>query len=102
MNTTASNVTTCCDRCGRPIGAKGYVEVNGWIICGVCQWEESIKNNSTVVYKPSTENPPAKGDDMFGYGGIMSTEDLNKDVCPKCGSDDIVITVYCNKCQEAI
>lgn len=24
------------------------------------------------------------------------------DCCPKCGSEDIVTTIYCNKCQEAL
>ena len=23
------------------------------------------------------------------------------DVCPKCGSEDIITTIYCNKCKEA-
>lgn len=22
--------------------------------------------------------------------------------CPKCGSEDILITIYCNECQEAL
>ena len=30
---------------------------------------------------------------------MMKLED--KTVCPKCGSDDNVITLYCNKCGEA-
>lgn len=26
----------------------------------------------------------------------------SKDVCPKCGSGDVIVTVYCNKCNEAM
>jgi hypothetical protein len=36
--------TLCCDKCGRVIpSGKGYISVSGWIICGVCQYEYSIK-----------------------------------------------------------
>jgi hypothetical protein len=27
-----------CDKCGREIGSKGYITVNGWVICGICQY----------------------------------------------------------------
>jgi hypothetical protein len=162
-STTDINVLFC-DKCGRSIGVKGYGTINGWIICGICQWEEELKlKHEKSIYsdfwkernppsfiqtpspkddyiKPATENPPAintsisaqewdvtmckpcspenpspinippvmtgedyktyisptKGDDNFGYGIP------NKDVCPKCGSEDIVTTIYCNKCQEAL
>jgi len=32
--------TLRCDKCGRAIeSGKGYTNINGWIICGVCEWE---------------------------------------------------------------
>ena len=48
MSSTISDTTLCCDRCGRPIGLKGYIFINGWIICGVCQHElnELIETNN--------------------------------------------------------
>ena len=27
---------------------------------------------------------------------------VGPDVCPKCGSEDVVTTIYCNKCQIAM
>ena len=26
----------------------------------------------------------------------------NKTVCPKCGGEDIVVTIYCNDCHEVM
>lgn len=44
MTTTTGNTLTC-DKCGRPIvGGKGYTEIQGWKICGVCQFDRD-KNN---------------------------------------------------------
>jgi hypothetical protein len=40
MNTN----TSCCDRCGRSLDGKGWIEVSGWKICGICQWEEQMKS----------------------------------------------------------
>lgn len=31
--------TQCCDKCGRAINGKGYIMIDGWVICGICQWE---------------------------------------------------------------
>jgi hypothetical protein len=32
--------TIVCDNCGRPIPlGKGYLFINGWYICGICQWK---------------------------------------------------------------
>ena len=28
-----------CDKCGRPLDGKGYLIIDGWKICGVCQFE---------------------------------------------------------------
>jgi hypothetical protein len=37
--------TLHCDKCGRLIElGKGYIAINGWIICGICQWEESQRH----------------------------------------------------------
>jgi hypothetical protein len=43
--------TIMCDKCGRPIhSGKGYLIISGWIICGICQYEDEIKNrlNTTI------------------------------------------------------
>jgi len=33
-----------CDKCGRPIpSGKGYTIINGWIICGICQYESELE-----------------------------------------------------------
>lgn len=37
--------TNCCDRCGRSLDGKGWVEVSQMKICGVCQYE--IGHHST-------------------------------------------------------
>ena len=41
--TVTSFNTSCCDKCGRSLNHKGYIEVNGWKICGICQWESEQK-----------------------------------------------------------
>ena len=45
MNTTSFN-TACCDKCGRNLDGKGYTEINGWKICGICEWEENKKKET--------------------------------------------------------
>ena len=35
--------TEICDKCGRSLNGKGYIEVIGWKICGVCEWEQQLK-----------------------------------------------------------
>jgi len=44
-----------CDKCGRPIpSSKGYLEISGWIICGICQYEDSQKYQlNKFFYDPS-------------------------------------------------
>lgn len=39
---TTSDNTSCCDKCGRSLDGKGYIENLGMKICGVCDYE--IKN----------------------------------------------------------
>lgn len=36
--------TSCCDKCGRSFNGKGYIEVDGWKICGICQFENNDRN----------------------------------------------------------
>ena len=36
--------TNCCDRCGRPLDGKGYIENLGMKICGICDYEIKNKN----------------------------------------------------------
>ena len=44
MSLSNFSYTLHCDKCGRPIPVgKGCLSVNGWIICGVCQYEDSLK-----------------------------------------------------------
>ena len=39
-----TNNTTSCDKCGRGIPPhKGYISIDGWIICGICQYEGNTK-----------------------------------------------------------
>ncbi len=34
--------TLQCDRCGRRIeSGKGYISIQGWIICGICQYDSN-------------------------------------------------------------
>lgn len=42
------NYIIYCNKCNRPIPeGKNYLDIGGWKICGICQWEESQKNIST-------------------------------------------------------
>ena len=34
-----SNNTSSCDKCGRSLDGKGYLEIDGMKICGICQYE---------------------------------------------------------------
>lgn len=36
------------------------------------------------------------------YDVSNSVDSADATVCPKCGSEDIIITIYCNKCSEAM
>lgn len=39
-----------CDKCGRPItGNKGYSMINGWIICGICEFEMNLSVKQTDI-----------------------------------------------------
>ena len=38
--------TLFCDKCGRHIVGKSYINIGGWILCGLCQYEGNSKNNS--------------------------------------------------------
>lgn len=31
--------TACCDRCSRSLDGKGWIEIDGMKICGICQYE---------------------------------------------------------------
>ena len=33
---------------------------------------------------------------------VATVNEANRDVCPRCGSEDIVTTIYCNKCNKAM
>jgi len=41
---SASNDNICCDRCGRNISGKNYINYSSWIICGICEYEAECKN----------------------------------------------------------
>ena len=58
---TLSNNTLFCDKCGRPIGFKSYFSIGGWIICGICQWENGnkfIMPMNFVKKKTESDIPP--------------------------------------------
>lgn len=58
MDYTCSN-THICDRCGRPLMGKGYLIVNGWNICGICQFELQHQNKgSNYPDHPLSSLPP--------------------------------------------
>jgi len=38
MNYTGTS-TLCCDRCMRSLEGKGWIEIDGMKICGICQFE---------------------------------------------------------------
>lgn len=45
---TTTGITTGstdhCDKCGRSLEGKGYINISGWKICGVCQYEIILHN----------------------------------------------------------
>jgi len=43
VDSTSTNSRNLCDRCGRDMDFRGYTIVNGWKICGICEWEENNK-----------------------------------------------------------
>ncbi len=46
MTTTIENSTLHCDKCGRIIDTgKGYTNIGGWIICGLCQYYDDLPQN---------------------------------------------------------
>jgi len=36
--TRTGTSTNCCDKCGRSLDGKGWVEISGMKICGLCQY----------------------------------------------------------------
>lgn len=44
QRSSGTSVNDFCDKCGRSLVGKGYIEISGWRICGICQYEESKKN----------------------------------------------------------
>jgi len=57
-NSTGDGIMRC-DKCGRQIEiGKGYLSINGWIICGICQWESDQRNYPkpfTIPEEPKKE-----------------------------------------------
>ena len=41
MNTYTTNNTNSCDKCGRSLDGKGWIEISGMKICGICQYENN-------------------------------------------------------------
>lgn len=39
--------TNSCDKCGRSLDGKGWIQVLGMKICGICQYE--IKNKPSLL-----------------------------------------------------
>lgn len=40
-----------------------------------------------------------KSENQSVLSKLLDETDLNKTVCPKCGSTDIITSIYCNKCN---
>ena len=58
------NNTNCCDKCGRSLDGRGWLEINGWKICGICQWEKEHRP-AWPFNKGSDYNPY----DLNAHGG---------------------------------
>ncbi len=43
--TTTPNDINCCDKCGRSVSGKGWIEIQGMKICGICQYETKQKSD---------------------------------------------------------
>lgn len=52
--TTTDKNPRVCDKCGRIIPSdKGYLSINGWIICGICQYDNGkYKPQGETVFDP--------------------------------------------------
>jgi uncharacterized Zn finger protein (UPF0148 family) len=58
------STTVACDKCGRPIPTnKGYIMVNGWIICGLCQYESGKYTTQTDDFR---DRPMESQQEYFG------------------------------------
>ena len=52
MDYTTGDSKLICDNCGRPIpNGKGYACIDGWYICGICQWK-----NDNIIPKELIRN----------------------------------------------
>lgn len=46
--------TNCCDRCQRSLDGKGWIEISGMKICGICQFENNpIELEKCNLYQSS-------------------------------------------------
>lgn len=45
-----TNNTNCCDRCQRALDGKGWIEISGMKICGICQFETEQKNKPYLPF----------------------------------------------------
>lgn len=52
-----------CDKCGREIPInKSYASYGGWLICGICEWEEHLKPPIISPILPSTQPNLSEGE----------------------------------------
>lgn len=42
--------TLCCDRCKRSLEGKGYIQIDGMKICGICQYEIKHQKMTNDLY----------------------------------------------------
>lgn len=60
-NYTVTKEDLSCDKCGRPIpSGKGYININGWIICGICQYEDQVRQFPPISPQSEEEDKYSK------------------------------------------
>ena len=84
---TIGTSTNSCDKCCRSLDGKGWLEIAGMKICGICQYESSnallIDNTKTFTFPLTTE------DEQCNLYESSGTED-SCDCCGKTASEHFI------------
>ncbi len=82
---TIGTSTNSCDKCCRSLDGKGWLEIAGMKICGICQYESSnallIDNTKTFTFPLTTE------DEQCNLYESSGTEDS----CDCCGMSELLV-----------
>lgn len=63
--------------------------------------EEIIDRNTGGNYLLSSSDKTQMINEILDLFGAIKEIDI-KSVCPKCASEDVIWTCYCNRCQECM